>query len=323
VRALAMIYRVRLLAIIVAVWGCHQKEIAGPSAPGIDHTGVHENAANAPDAAPPPGPKVYKHMRGADEASAFLACARSLDETKLPACYTADARADVADEDVEALGPTEITQRLTHLGVPELGFEPQLTLVAGANVASIVLAKGRRLAILEARLVTLDAELKIAVEEHAFNVLDALAQLGQVRGVTPRRPLPDSWPTRRVFVAQGTPAEDAAVNAYRAALGKPSADAYADNATLHDATAPGDLVGKQAIAGALPLAAQVDTIWAAGPFVVASLDEKGAIKGKDVELHAVGFARVDAATGKIAEEWRFADGLALATQLGTKITYVK
>jgi hypothetical protein len=314
-----MISRLKLVAIILSFLGCHHREVVGASVSPIDHTAVHEGSSQ-PDAAPPPGPKVFKHMRGADETAAFLACVRTLDETKLAACYTVDARADVLDEDVEASGPADIAAHVAHLPVPELSLEPQLTLVAGPNIASIVLARGRRLAILEARLVTLDAEIKIAVEKHAFNVLDALAQLGLVRGVTPRKPLPDGWLTRRVVVAQGTPDEDAEVAAYRAALEKPSADAYADAAVLHDELAPTDLVGKPAIAGALPLPARVDTIWAAGPFVVASIEQAGAQKGKDVDLHAVVFARI--AGGKIAEEWRFADGLALANQLGTKITFV-
>jgi hypothetical protein len=297
---------VRALVLLALLQACGQRrEAPGPSERPIDHGAVQL----LPDAAPPPGPKVFKHMRGADIAAAFLSCARTTDETKLGDCYAADARADVADEDLEATGPADITARLYHVAngaVADLSIEPQLTLIAGSNVASILLARGHRLAIYGARTATFDDAVKIAVEKSYVNGADVQAQL---KGGPPHKPVPDSLLTRRVLVAQGTPAEDAEVVLLRRSIEQPAAELYADGAVSHDQLLPADLPAAKALAQRPALKATVDDAWAAGPFAVASASLAGELKGKSIQAHELVFVR--AAGGKIAEEWIFADGSAL------------
>ena len=239
---------------------------------------------------------------------------------------------------------------------PDVSAEAELTLINGNDIMSVVLlrgtqtgtlatpmgpvaATGKKVGFLAAHSLELNDAGQAVKEITAYDAGTLAGQLGLV-AVPHRKALETGFADKPVVLASGNDAEKTnlvamskeveAFNQHDAAGALATA---ADTVVFSDLSAPADRVGKkEAQKGieeffkAFPDAKlDVKKQWAAGDYVVATGSWSGTNTGDSPALHlkktgkavAVRFVEIDKfSAGKTTNIWMFANGVALAAQLG-------
>lgn len=239
---------------------------------------------------------------------------------------------------------------------PDVTGEAELTLINGNNVLGVVLlrgtqtgtyvtpmgpvpATGKKVGFLVAHSIELNDAGKAVKEVMAYDGGTVAGQLG-LMPLPHRKVLEAGFPDKPVVIASGSDTEKNnlasvakemdAFNKHDAAGTLATAD---DKIVFSDLSAPADRVGKkESVKGveemfkAFPDAKlDVKTTWAAGDYVVSAGTISGTNTGDSPAMHlkktgkamSVRFVEVDKfSAGKTTNIWMFANGAAMAAQLG-------
>lgn len=310
----------------------------------------------APAAAPAP-------LSAQDRAKLFQDCWAAFnakDWARFGPCYTENA----GSEDVDSGMPKNVgRQNIVEKGArafasqaPDVAGEPQLLLVNGEHVASIVLLKGtnsgplqgpggatmpatnKKFSLLVGHTGEFDASGPLLDDRFYMDGGSFLGQLGLNPG--PHRPLLETSAAKEVVVALGN--EDEKANLALVAHGfelfnqhdaKGLVATMTDDVVFSDSAAPADVSGKKAVQksfddlfkGFHDVKISVDKSWAAGKYVVSEGSFSGtndgnlpSMKLKKTGKHvSVRFVEIDELSGgKLARQRIFDNGMAFAMQLG-------
>jgi steroid delta-isomerase-like uncharacterized protein len=313
---------------------------------------------SSPRPEPPPAKPAPK--TGQDLARVFIDCAAlasagkwdDYDKQCLAASFVGH-HVDGEDVTREQILPGLQSSRVAF---PDLSLEPQLVLVSGRTVMSVLLMKGtndgplqgaggslpptkQKVGVLMYERVAMNDENKLAEQWAYVDPGTLLGQLGHRRGA-PVRPVREQGLAGAPVIAVA--ADDAKEQANLAAVRKvidglnarQIADAmagYADDALMADQAAAADLRGKQALEQVLQARWKafpdgklaVQGLWAAGDHVVAEGTFTGTNTGPLDKLPKTGkqvtlqYAEVyRLKDGKIVELWRFRNAVTYDRQLG-------
>ncbi|MEO6600951.1 MAG: nuclear transport factor 2 family protein [Polyangiaceae bacterium] len=239
---------------------------------------------------------------------------------------------------------------------PDGSGEVQLTLINGNNILGVVLlrgtqtgtlatpmgpvpATGKKVGFLSAHSIELNDAGKAVKEVIAYDGGTVVGQLG-LAPAPHRKVIETGWTDRPVVVATGSELEKSnletmlkeieAFNKHDAADALASAD---DKVVFSDLSAPADRVGKkESVKGTQELfkgfpdaKLGIKSSWAAGDYTVANLTMTGTNTGDSPAMHlkktgkAVSLQLIEIdkfSAGKTTNIWVFANGAALAGQLG-------
>jgi predicted ester cyclase len=323
-------------------------------APAAASAGV---PASTSTPAAPPAP-----LSAEDRAKLFQDCWAAFNAkewAKFGPCYTENA----SSEDVDSGTPKNVgRQNIVEKGAqvasqaPDVVGEPQLVLVNGEHLASIVLLKGtnsgplqgpggatmpatnKKFAFLLGHTGEFDASGPLGEDRLYMDVGSFLGQLGLNPG--PHRPLVEAAPGKELVVALGNEEEKAnlALVAHSFELfnqhdAKGLVGIMTDDVVFSDSAAPADVSGKKAVQksfddlfkGFHDVKLSVDKSWAAGKYVVSEGSFSGtndgnmpSMKLKKTGKHVnVRFVEIDEVSGgKLTHQRIFDNGMALAMQLG-------
>ena len=353
-----MIVAATLALALALAASCKNKEDQPAGAAGGSSLQAPPTEGSSPRPEPPPAKPAPK--TGPELARAFIDCAGlasagkwdDYDKQCLAASFVGH---HVDDEDVTR---EQILPRLqgARVAFPDLSLQPQLVLVSGRTIMSVLLMQGtndgpleggggslpptkQKIGVLMYERVAMDDENKLAEQWAYTDPATLLGQLGHRKGA-PVRPVLEQGLAGAPVIAVA--ADDAKEQANLAAVrkvidalnAKQAADAmagYADDARLADQAAPADLRGKQVLAQVLQARwkafpdgkLEVPSLWAAGDYVVAEGTFTGTNTGPLDKLPKTGkqvrmqYAEVyQLKDGKIALQWRFRNAVAYDRQLG-------
>jgi predicted ester cyclase len=339
-----------LIAVALGATGCPGKKAEGVvknnEDPGVGKV-IGEQAK----------PEVPKVLTAAELVERYKACqgyisAGKWDELKSQ-CLDGSYRNHPIAGTPELKGPEPLIAYFKDVrtAFPDWTQEPELVLVSGRNIFSVVRTGGTNTGVMKTPGGELPATSKKVsqlmfdrVEINDANkvsdewaIVDAVTTLGQLGMGPASRPLVEAAPLVVVIGADDAKEKanleivkkaNAAFDAHKPAE---IAALFADTGVISDRAEPGDTTGKAAIAqsltvffGVFPDAKLANIeMWAAGDYVVqigkfegTHSKDLGTLKrtGKRV---AVEFAEiVKIADGKIVERWRFSNALQLGMQLG-------
>lgn len=325
-----------LLCVLGAACGASRDDAPAPKEPAA------RPAANAgASAAPAPALAVLERWNRA---------AAARDAAALIQLYAEDAVVVPASSGVEVSGGESIVNKFFRpfwSAFPDLVSEPMLTLVDGDVVVAVERSRGTHRGAMMGMpptgkktsfyglAVDVIENGAIARQTLYADNLNFMGQLGLYPG---RHRAYDAAPIAAAGTHVAGSSEREADNAalvrrYLEGLGKHQVGAasYAADALLSNRALPADLRGSDAIAlelrrflGAFSdLSIDIDKVWAAGDWVVATYVMRGTHNGplgdirptgKAIELEAADLYRIE--DGHIAERWVFYDGMALLAQLG-------
>lgn len=292
-----------------------------------------------------------------DVAAAYRACqadynARRWDQ--LRACYADDVIQDEPGTGKPWVGIDDVIDHLQHFvdSFPDNTTEPELTLINGTHIISIVRLRGtndgpfpgapgpthQAIGFPIAHVVELDAGAKVKSEWILYDTLTMLGQLG-ILPVPARDRLTGPAPEPEVVVADGAAREQRDVVAFRAAVDAFNAHdltrfgaGLADEMVWTDARQATDLGRADALAataelwrGFSDLERTPATVWAAGAYVVATGQMTGTNDGPVPSLGLDHTGKTISATyveiahftgGKRDRSWLFYNGIVVASQLG-------
>ncbi len=230
-----------------------------------------------------------------------------------------------------------------------------LTLASGDEVITVnrltgthdgpymeVAASGKKFGLLYAEVQTIDDKGRVAKVRVYFDNGTMLGQLGMTKAkVRPAEVAAGGEAPRPVITGQDAETEEANANTVKGGFElfnkrdwKGLVALYAADAVVADQLRPADAKGAKGIdkllkelTKAFPDAhEEVGTMWSAGDYVIAATTFTGTNKAaapgmgitkatkKPVKLQTLHVLRL--ADGKVAEQWIFGNGVALATQLG-------
>lgn len=354
------------------------KDAGGPPPETKPPEAADSGAMAAADAAPAPGDAMAAGNEtvaagdamgagnetvaaGAPSADAilkrFAECggfAQAKDLKGLEGCFTADAVGEITGAAVFN-GAAKIANELFAPFLQAFGeakFAPQLLLVNGLDLASVVSVSGvhsgpfmgveatkKPIGFVGMRVVKFDATgTQMTLDRHTADIGTVLSQIGA--SPAPARPVPEVGKAEpEVVVAKNDDVEKKNLEVVKEVCAKfdahdvaGSGALVADDFVMHDLTSPEDLKGKPAyeallkdLFGAMPDIAGTCTGWAAGDYVVNQVDWTATNKGdfpmmklkatgKSLKIHDAEIYRLK--DGKVVEYWRFSNGLAFAMQLG-------
>ncbi|HWO26165.1 MAG TPA: ester cyclase [Kofleriaceae bacterium] len=313
------------------------------------------SAPRPAEAPPPrPAPKTGAALARAFVDCAALASAGAWDDYGARCLAASFVGHHADDEDVvrEQLLPRLQSARVAF---PDLSYVPQLVLVSGRAVIAVSLMKGthdgplqsasrtipptkKKLGVLVYERAAMDDEARL-IEQWAYTDPGTLAgQLGLRAGAAPVRPaLAQGVPAPVIAVAADDPREQGNLAAVRTVIDALNARdlagalaGYADTVRISDQAAPADVSGKQALGQELQARwrafpdgrLEVSGLWAVGDHVALEGTFTGTQTGplapqpkadKRIAVHHAEVLRLEG--GKIVEEWRFSNSVALAQQL--------
>jgi predicted ester cyclase len=310
---------------------------------------------------PPPPPKPAK-LEGDALARHFIECHQrwsSQQKDKFKDCYAKDATSRFADSMMpEAKGPDAIAANAFefHAAFPDGKTEPQLVLVNGRNIASVLLFTGTNTAAMKMggqsmpatnkkvgmhmlHLATFDDENRVTDEWWFMDDATFGAQLG-MPGAQGGRPVVEQGVegAPQIVVAAGSDTEKANVDGMAKAIAtfnghdlKAIMADWADDGVESDMASPADAKGKAEIEKGTKMFltafpdGKIDLrkSWAAGDYVVGVFTFSGTNKGKMGPMKAtnkpVTFAvgeLVKVEGGKVKQLWRFYNSYAIMVQMG-------
>jgi predicted ester cyclase len=321
-----------------------------------------ESAPPPPPPAPPPPPPKTAEQR----VAWYQDCWRLYNEKNYDAfgrCYSDTATAEAVDTGAPvARGRTAIldANRARDASFSDRSGDVRLVLANGPRIASVAIYTGtndgplpspdgkpmpatkRRFGHYLAHTVELDPTGSMAVADASyFDEGTLMAHLG-LNKAPARKPLTPAGAPPTVVIARNDATEAANAAAFRAAIDtlnkkdmKAFASLIADDYKAIDVASAADQNKKEALNGltaytrAFPdLSLNLDTVWAAGDYVVATgtftgtntgpMPSMGLKKptGRKVNVRFIEILKF--AGGKPQEDWTFYNGAAFASQLGLK-----
>ena len=322
---------------------------------------VDAAVANTPVTTPPAPPPKPAKLEGEALAKHFIECHgyfSSQDKDKFKDCYAKDATSHFADSMTpDSKGPDAIVAHAWdfHAALPDGKTAPQLVLVNGRNVASVVLftgtntaemkmgpqsmpATGKKVGLQMLHSVTFDDENRVTSEWWVVDDATMGAQLG-MPGAQGGRPVVEKGvDAPQIVVATDSETEKANLAAmqksnevFNAHDAKGSMDAWADDGIESDMASPADVQGKAEIEKGNKMFmtafpdAKIDTrtAWAAGDYVFGVFTFNGTNKGKMGPMKAtnkpvtMGVAEIAKLEGgKVKQLWRFYNSYSMMAQLG-------
>ena len=317
---------------------------------GTTVSSVQPDQEATPNASPEP-PKAG----GAALLESWHAAMTARDYDKLASLYAEDATAIPASSGMVITGGTNIAQKFHKAfpdAFPDVVAENFLILQNGNTAAAVGKMRGthtknmmglaptnKKTSFYGLQIIEVNGDGKIAREILYADNLNFMAQIGMHKG--PHRPYDDSAaPAPVKATSQNSQAEAANVAAVRQALEhfnshdvQAMAALYTADAVVRNQSAPVDIKGREAIVATTEmyfgwfsdLRAEVQSVWGAGDYVVATYVLTGTNDGdmdamgqkatnKKVRLESGDVYRM--VDGKIAEHWVFVDGMSSMIQLG-------
>jgi steroid delta-isomerase-like uncharacterized protein len=276
------------------------------------------------------------------------------DDAKFAACYGEGGTAEMVDNQMmTATGGREVVDKMVKpfwAGFPDAKGEAQLTLAKDKNVVVIYHQTGtnsgammgmpptnKKIGYLCAQHTAFNPDGTVQSDSHYCDHAAMMGQLG-VHKAPHRAIMTEGWADKPTVIASGDPKETAnveLVTKLHEAFNKrdvPGVMAgYADDAMFSFAAAPKDTKGKKDIEKELKsyykstsdVKSEVQSIWGAGDWVVATVETTGTNDGpmmgmkatkKPFNMHELNLYKIQ--DGKIKEHRIFSDGAAFAIQLG-------
>lgn len=348
-------------AALALAGACGKKKEATKKAPPTTATPTPTTPTPTTPTPPPPPPKPVK-LEGADLAKRFIDCHAAWsaqEKDKFKDCYAKDATSRFVDSMApENKGPDAIAAGAFdfHAAFPDGKTVPQLVLVNGRDVASVLLftgtnsapmkmgpqempASGKKVGMNLLHMVTFDDANQVTQEWWVMDDGTFGAQLG-MPGAQGGRPVNEKGMEGApiIVVASGSDVEKANLAGYAKGMDtfnahdtKAMMADYADDAVESDQSSPADAVGKKAIedgmkmfVGAFP-DGKLTTLksWAAGDYIVGVSTFTGTNTGNMGKAKKTGkpvnltVGEISKIEGsKIKQTWRFYNSYAMAIQLG-------
>lgn len=335
---------------------------APPSTPASPPEAAEPQAAASAAVAPAAPPAAPAPLTGEEKAKLFESCWAAFnakDWAKFGPCYVETAQSEDVDSGMpKKVGRNDIVEgaKAYTAQAPDTTGEPQLILVNGEHMASVLLLKGtntgplmgpggaalpatnKKFGVLIAHSGELEPNGPVLDDRFYMDASSYLGQLGLNPG--PHRPLLETSPAKEVVIATGSDEEKAnlalvahAFELFNQHDTKGLLAMMADDIVFSDSAAPADHVGKKAVQksydelfkGFHDVKLSVDKSWAAGKYVVSEATFSGTNDGEmpSMKLKKTGkhvsvrcLELDEVSNGKLTRQRIFDNGLAFATQLG-------